>query len=96
VTERIDPVRVHVVVWLVLVALAVVNVGLALLRLGAVTGPLIAAVQALLIVMFSMHLRWSPPIVRVFALAGLVWMSILIAGTMDDVLTRAWLAIPGK
>jgi hypothetical protein len=30
------------------------------------------------------------------AVAGLLWLSILLAGTLDDVITRGWLPVPGK
>jgi cytochrome c oxidase subunit 4 len=97
--ERIVPVRVHVVVWLVLLALTALNMGLAQLKLGpvsAVLGLAIAAIQAILVATFLMHLRWSSSLIRLVALAGIAWMSILMAGTLDDVLTRGWLPIPGK
>jgi caa(3)-type oxidase subunit IV len=64
--------------------------------MAGVGGLVVAAIQAVLVAMFLMHLRWSPSLVRLFALAGVAWMSILIAGTLDDVLTRGWLPIPGK
>ena len=92
--ETIVPVRIHVLVWVALLALTGINIGLALLKLGPVSSVLelvIAAVQAVLVGVFLMHLRWSPSLVRLVALAGIAWMSILIAGTLDDVLTRGWL-----
>ena len=97
--ESIVPVRVHITVWIALLALTGINVGLTQLKLGPVGGAAnlaIAAIQAVLVAMFLMHLRWSSTLVRLFAAAGIVWMCILIAGTMDDVLTRGWLPIPGK
>jgi cytochrome c oxidase subunit 4 len=96
--DRVVPVRVHVVVWLVLLALTGINIALSPLRLGGWNGALsllIAAVQAVLIAMFLMHLRWSPALVRIIALAALLWLAILIVGTLDDVLTRGWLSAPG-
>jgi cytochrome c oxidase subunit IV len=97
--ERIVPVRIHVTVWLVLLALTGINIALTQLKFGpvaSVANLVLAAIQAVLVAMFLMHLRWSSTLVRLFAMAGLVWMCILIAGTMDDVLTRGWLPIPGK
>jgi cytochrome c oxidase subunit 4 len=87
-----------VVVWLALLALTGINIALSPLRLGGWNGALsllIAAVQAVLIAMFLMHLRWSPALVRIIALAALLWLAILIVGTLDDVLTRGWLSAPG-
>ena len=97
--ETIAPVRVHVIVWLVLLVLTGVNIALSQARLGpiaSVANLAIAAIQAVLVAVFLMHLRWSSTLVRLFAVAGIAWMCILLAGTMDDVLTRGWLPIPGK
>jgi len=46
--------------------------------------------------MFLMHLRWSAPMVRLVGIIALLWLAILIVGTMDDAVTRGWLQIPGK
>jgi len=97
--DRIVPIRVHVLVWLLLLLLMGISTGLSALRLGAWSSALtllIAAVQAVLIAIFLMHLRWSPPVVRVIAVAGVLWLAILIAGTLDDILTRMWLKAPGS
>jgi cytochrome c oxidase subunit IV len=81
------------------VALALLNVVLALVDLrgwNTVVGLAIAASQAALSALFFMHLRWTRPITRLVAVIGLVWLGILIVGTMDDALTRGWLPVPGK
>jgi caa(3)-type oxidase subunit IV len=96
--ERVDPVRLHLLVWLVLLLLTGINIALSQLRLGFWYSPLsllIAALQAVVIAVFLMHLRWSPAPVRIVALAALLWLAILIVGTLDDVLTRGWLRPPG-
>lgn len=69
-------------VWLFLVALLYV-------QSAAVLG--LAAVAAVLLAAFPMRLRLSPPLTQIVALAGLVWLAILLLGTLDDVLTRGWL-----
>ncbi len=56
----------------------------------------IAAVKAALIGLFFMHARYSTGITRVVIAGGLVWLGILMVGTLDDVITRGWLGIPGK
>ena len=43
-----------------------------------------------------MHLRWSQPITRLVGAAALLWLAILMVGTLDDILTRGWLPVPGK
>jgi len=56
----------------------------------------IAAAKAVLIALFFMHLRSSPGLTRLVGVAALLWLSILIVGTLDDFLTRSWLPAPGK
>jgi cytochrome c oxidase subunit 4 len=81
-------------VWLALLVLTGLNVGLAQVNLhgwNAALSLAIAAVQAVLIAVFLMRLRVSPPLTQIVGVAALVWLAILLLGTLDDVLTRAWL-----
>ena len=63
---------------------------------NTVVGLRIAAVEVLVMGIYFMHLRWSEPMVRLVGIAALMWLSILLAGTLDDLLTRGWLAVPGS
>jgi cytochrome c oxidase subunit IV len=56
----------------------------------------IAGGKACLIVLYFMHVRWTPGVTRLVVLGALLWLFILVAGGMDDYLTRAWLPFPGK
>ncbi|MCG3163759.1 MAG: hypothetical protein JMDDDDMK_05210 [Acidobacteria bacterium] len=38
-----------------------------------------------------MHLRYSRRLTQIVVAAGLFWLSIMIALTMSDFLTRGWL-----
>jgi cytochrome c oxidase subunit 4 len=92
-------VRTYVVTALVLLVLTCLTIGVAFLPLGPWHTPValgIAAVKAVLVAVYFMHLRISPPVNRLAALAGLFWLAIMLAGTLDDVVTRGWLPIPGK
>jgi cytochrome c oxidase subunit IV len=98
-SSRIIAVRTYVIVGVVLLGLTALTIGLAFVPLGVWNPPIalgIAAIKALLVVWFFMHLRVSHPMTRLAALAGLFWLAILLAGTMDDVVTRGWLPVPGK
>lgn len=55
---------------------------------GPVVAMLIAAAKAGLVAVMFMHLRWDSPMVRLFAGAGLLWLAILIGGTLNDYATR--------
>jgi cytochrome c oxidase subunit IV len=86
----------YLVVTLVLLVLTGVNIVLAMLGFARVISVLIAAVEAVIMAIVFMRLRWSPPMTRLVSIAGLLWLAILMVGTLDDVLTRGWLPIPGK
>lgn len=50
----------------------------------------ISTAKAALIILFFMHLRYSKPLVWVFALAGFFWLGIMLALALSDYLTRGW------
>jgi caa(3)-type oxidase subunit IV len=98
-SSRIIPVRAYVIVWVALLGLTALTIGLAFVPLGVWNAPIalgIAATKVLLVVWFFMHLRTSASATRLAALAALLWLSILLFGTLDDVMTRGWLPVPGK
>ena len=97
--ERIVPPLTYVLACAALVVLTLLNIGLALLDLrgwNTLVQLLIATSQAAVSAIFLMHLRWSRPVTRLVSIIGLLWLGLLIAGAMDDLLTRGWLPVPGK
>ena len=56
----------------------------------------IAAIKALLVLLFFMHLRYeSYKLTAVVLFAGLFWMSILFVLSLTDYLTRGVTGTPG-
>ena len=97
--EPIVGVATLVAVTLVLLLMTAVNIGLAYVDLhgfNSLVALAIAAVEIVIMAWCFMHLRWSAPMARVAALVGLLWLAILMVGTMDDLLTRSWIPVPGK
>jgi cytochrome c oxidase subunit 4 len=87
--------RAYILVFVALLALTAATVGLAFVDLGAWHSPVgltIAAVKALLIALFFMHLLRSKSLTWVFALSGLFWLGILMVLTLTDYATRSWFA----
>ena len=83
-------------VWIVLLLLLLLNWGLARLDLGPfnlVATLVIPFVQMLLMLLYLMHVRYNPPLTRVFVAAGFIWIVILIDLTLSDYLTRG--NVPG-
>ena len=52
----------------------------------------ISVAKAALIVLFFMEVRYSKPIVWLFAAAGIVWLLLLLILVQSDYQTRAWSA----
>jgi cytochrome c oxidase subunit 4 len=51
----------------------------------------VAFAKATLVVLFFMHVRYSPQLVRLAVVAGLLWLAILLALVMSDYSTRHWI-----
>ena len=49
----------------------------------------IASLKAALVAVYFMDLRHSPASARLFAAAGVFWLSLLIGGVLIDALTRS-------
>jgi cytochrome c oxidase subunit 4 len=84
-------VRKYVAIAAALLGLLALTVALAHLKLGAWALPValtIAAMKAALVLLFFMELRVSAQVVRVMATASLVWLMLLIGGTVSDYVSR--------
>jgi len=91
--------RTALVVCAALLILTGVSIAVAHLALGgwnALLTLLIAAAQAVLIGAFYMRIRYAHGLPRLVVVAALLWFAILLAGTLDDVLTRGWVPVLGK
>jgi cytochrome c oxidase subunit 4 len=90
--------RTYYLVFAALIVLTGLTVGVSFLELGAwhtTVGLLIASTKALLVILFFMHVLYSTRLTWVVALSGLVWLAILIGLTLNDYLSREWLATSG-
>jgi cytochrome c oxidase subunit 4 len=91
-SEPAVPVRIYLGVFLGLLFLTALTTGVSFVDLGknwnAVAALIIAIVKAGLVILYFMHARFSPPLVRVVAGAGFFWLAILLVLLAADVLTR--------
>jgi cytochrome c oxidase subunit 4 len=93
-SEHILDTKVYLKIFGLLIGLTVVTVVAAFINLGPLNTPialLIAVVKATFVLLFFMHLKFSSQLNKVFAVAGLLWLIVLIGFTMSDFLTRPWL-----
>lgn len=100
--EHVSSPKMYVMVFLALMVLTVATVAVAYQDLGVlndVVALAIAMTKALLVVLFFMHVKYSTRMTALTAVAGLIWLGILIGLTLNDYLTRMDLlgvGVPGK
>lgn len=90
-SKHVVPLRIYFAVFAALCGLLVVTVAVALIDLGPLNVAVamsIAIAKTALIVLYFMHLRYAGGLTRIFAVAGFVWLAILIGITLSDYLTR--------
>src|SRR3954469_13245970 len=82
-------------VFAALMVLLVITVGATYLpwgsRIGIVIAMAVAVTKATLVVLYFMHIKGSSGLTKVFVVAGLAWLAILMGITLADYLTRPWL-----
>ncbi len=98
---HILPTRLYVGIFLLLLVFTALTVGASFVDFGGrlnsanvIVAMSIAIAKGLFVVLFFMHLRYSPRLIWVFVGAGFFWLAILIALTMSDYLSRGWLPLP--
>jgi cytochrome c oxidase subunit IV len=94
----------HVVSWklylgifLALCVLTVVTVGAAGQDFGALNTPIalaIAVTKATLVILFFMHVKYSPRLTTLVVCAGFVFLVLLIIFTGSDYISRSWPIVP--
>jgi cytochrome c oxidase subunit 4 len=96
--KNVSTVRESILVYFALLILLGLTLGSAYLDLGGFNSVLnlgIALVKAGLVCVFFMHLKGSQNITKVFAAAGLLWLSIFFVLTLTDYFSRDSLPLPG-
>ena len=97
-TGHVVPPRTYYNVFAALIALTVLTVGLDFVPLGPLhtsAGLLIATIKAALVILFFMHVLYSPRLTWIVALSSLLWFLILMGYTLTDYLSRPVLPVPG-
>src|SRR4051812_9949024 len=87
--------RTYYIIFAILMALLVVTVVAAFLpwgsRIGIVIAMAVAIVKATLVVTYFMHVKGSSGLPKVFVVAGLAWLAILMGITLFEYHPRPWL-----
>lgn len=91
--SHILPKRVYYTIFAILLFCTYLTVQLAFLDLGSlntVAALAIAVFKSALVVLFFMHVKYSPRLTWAVVLGSLFWLGILLTLTMSDYMTRAW------
>ena len=95
-TEHVVPRKVYFRVFVALLVLTATTTAVSFLDLGpwnTVVALAIAFLKATLVVLFFMHVKYSPRLTQVVIAGGLFWLAILLALTLSDFLSRGWLPV---
>jgi cytochrome c oxidase subunit 4 len=88
---RTTPLRTYVGTWIALLGLLALTCASSFVPMGRfnlIANVAIAAVKALLVVIFFMRVLKGGPVVRLIAVAGIVWLSLLVILSMNDFALR--------
>jgi cytochrome c oxidase subunit 4 len=93
-SEHVVPVKIYVGVFLTLLVMTATTTAISGIDLGpwnTVVALGIAFFKASLVVLFFMHVKYSPRLTQVVILGALLWLAILLVVTFSDFATRGWL-----
>ncbi|HJT81532.1 MAG TPA: cytochrome C oxidase subunit IV family protein [Chthoniobacterales bacterium] len=85
--------RIYLLTGVALLTLLGLTIAAAYMNLGPfnpAVAMLIALAKGSLIALFFMHLRYSKPLMWIFAGAGVFWLGIMLVLALSDYLTRGW------
>jgi cytochrome c oxidase subunit 4 len=85
--------KLYVTIWAILMALTLTTVLVSFVDIGpfnVVVALVIATIKGTLVVLFFMHLRYSPKLTMATVVAAMFFLFLLLGLTMTDYLTRAW------
>lgn len=98
-THHIASVSLYLVIFGALMVLTLMTVGVTYVDLGQANLFValgIAIFKASLVILYFMHVRWSPKLVQVTIVTSLLFVGILAAFTFADYLTRGMLGVAGR
>jgi cytochrome c oxidase subunit 4 len=91
-SQHVVPTRTYYLIFLTLMVCTALTVWVAFLDLGAmntVVALAIAVFKATLVVLFFMHVKYSPRLTWLVVIASLFWLALLLS-TLADYATRSW------
>jgi cytochrome c oxidase subunit 4 len=96
---HVVPASLYVGIWATLMVFTLITVLASFAELGVfniVVALLIATIKGTLVVLFFMHLRYSPKLTMAAVIASVFFLFIMFALTMTDYLSRGWATFAGR
>jgi len=93
-SQHIVPIKVYVAVFVTLLVMTAATTAISSVDLGpwnTVAALVIALFKATLVVLFFMHVKYSPRLTQMVILAGIFWLALLLLITFSDFVSRGWL-----
>jgi cytochrome c oxidase subunit IV len=87
----------HLAVFAVLVGLTALTIAVSLRNLGSwnvVIALGVAFAEAMIVMIYPMHLRKATQTVWAIAIGAFVWLLIMVLFILSDLLTRGWMSQP--
>jgi cytochrome c oxidase subunit 4 len=97
-SHHVVSIKVYFAIFAALMALTAFTVWVAFIDLGSLNVVValgVAVTKATLVILFFMHVKYSSRLTWLVVGSGFVFLAILIAFTMSDVVSRGWLGTPG-
>ena len=98
-SEHIVPIRIYLIVFASLMGLTGVTIFISYHDLGPLNNVValtIAVTKATLVILYFMHIRYSPSLTKLVAAGSFLWLIILLSITMADYISRDWLSFAGR
>lgn len=96
---HVVPASLYIGIWAALMVLTLTTVLASFAELGPfniVVALLIATVKGTLVILFFMHLRYSPKLTIAAVIASVFFLFIMFSLTMTDYLSRGWSTYAGR
>ncbi len=98
-TSHIVSPKLYVGIWIFLLCMTGLTVYAASIELHAwnpVVALVIATMKALAVILFFMHVKYSPRITQVIIVAAIFWLVLLLGLTLTDYITRIFVTYPSS
>jgi len=92
-SSHIAPKSLYYTIFAALMVGTAITVWVAFIDLGplnSIVAMAIAIIKASLVILYFMHVKYSPKLTKLVVVASVFWLAILLIMTMGDYLTRSW------